>query len=145
LDHGFIFYSNYRSPKGQDLEDNPRAELLFYWPELERQVRVAGPVEKVSRQESEVYFRSRPRGNQVGASVSPQGEVIASREALEQQFAAFEAQIGEGQVPMPEHWGGFRVVPESVEFWQGRVSRLHDRLKYVRTSEGAWTVVRLAP
>lgn len=145
LDHGFIFYSNHQSPKGRDLAENPRAELLFYWPEVERQVRIAGHVEHVSREQTEAYFRSRPRGNQIGASVSPQGQVIESREALDEQYAAFEASVGDGDIPVPDHWGGFRVIPESMEFWQGRRSRLHDRLKYLRQDNGSWKLVRLAP
>lgn len=145
LDHGFIFYTNYASAKGTELDANPRCELLFYWPELERQVRVHGAAERVSREMTETYFRSRPRGNQIGASVSPQSRPIASREALEAKVAEFEASIGDGEIPLPDGWGGYRVVPEWVEFWQGRQSRLHDRLRYRRTDDGAWYVERLAP
>lgn len=145
LDHGFIFYTNYQSAKGSDLEQNPEAELLFYWPETERQVRVHGRVERLTPDASEAYFRSRPRGNQLGAAVSPQSRVIPSREALEADYARMEAELDGRDVPMPPHWGGFRVVPETIEFWQGRRSRLHDRLRYVRVSEDAWRVERLAP
>lgn len=144
LDHGFIFYTNYESMKGRDLDTNPEAELLFYWPELERQVRVHGHVERLERMLSEAYFRSRPRGNQVGASISPQSRVIPSREALEERFAEFESGMVDREIPLPEHWGGYRVVPASFEFWQGRRSRLHDRLRYVRDN-AIWRIERLAP
>ena len=143
-ERGFVFYSNYQSLKGQQLAANPRAELLFYWPELERQVRVNGAVERLSRELSEAYFRSRPVGNQLGAVVSPQSQVIPDRELLEEQYAELERVFADGLVPMPEHWGGYVVVPEWVEFWQGRRSRLHDRLRYVRDGDG-WRVERLAP
>jgi pyridoxamine 5'-phosphate oxidase len=144
LDHGFIFYTNYDSDKGNDLADNPRAELLFYWPELERQVRIHGQVERLSRDETWAYFHSRPRGNQIGAAVSPQSRVIASRQALDDLYAAFEAALGDAEVPLPDNWGGYRVVPRWIEFWQGRRSRLHDRLRYVRFEQD-WRVERLAP
>lgn len=144
LDHGFIFYSNYESAKGSDLAANPVAELLFFWPELERQVRVHGDVERLPRELSAAYFHSRPRGNQIGASVSPQSSVIVSRESLEEQFAQFEAEHDGREIPLPDHWGGYRVVPAWIEFWQGRKSRLHDRLRYLRT-DADWRVHRLAP
>jgi pyridoxamine 5'-phosphate oxidase len=145
LDHGFIFYGNYQSAKGADLAENPEAELLFYWPELERQVRVHGKVERLDRAASELYFYSRPAGNQLGAIASRQSQVIASREALEAEFARLEAEYAEREIPMPEHWGGYRVIPETIEFWQGRRSRLHDRLRYRRSGEDAWAVERLSP
>jgi pyridoxamine 5'-phosphate oxidase len=144
LDHGFIFYTNYESGKGSDLAENPRAELLFFWPEVERQVRIHGTVERLTREESAAYFHSRPRGNQLGAAVSPQSRVVPSRQALEEQFAALDASIGDGEVPLPDYWGGYRVIPTWVEFWQGRRSRLHDRLRFVRADDG-WRVERLAP
>ena len=144
LDHGFIFYTNYESAKGRDLETNSEAELLFFWPELERQVRVHGAVERLMRELSAAYFHSRPRGNQIGASVSPQSKVIPSREMLEEQYARYETEFDGRELPLPDDWGGYRVVPESIEFWQGRKSRLHDRLRYVRNDE-TWLIERLAP
>lgn len=142
---GFVFYSNYASAKGSDLDVNPRAELLFYWAELERQVRIHGPVERIDRAESESYFRSRPVGNQIGALVSPQSTVIPNREYLEEAYSALEQRYQSEPVPLPEHWGGYRVIPESIEFWQGRISRLHDRLRYRRNADGGWKIQRLAP
>jgi pyridoxamine 5'-phosphate oxidase len=145
LDHGFIFYTNFESDKGHDLAENPEAELLFYWPELERQVRIHGMVEQVEREISEAYYRSRPRGNQIGAAISPQSQVIAGREALDALYAEFEAAHHGSELPMPSYWGGYRVIPMSIEFWQGRKSRLHDRLRYVRAPDDGWRVERLAP
>jgi pyridoxamine 5'-phosphate oxidase len=144
-ERGFIFYSNYDSAKGNQLAANPRAELLFYWPELERQVRIHGDVERLERTASEEYFRSRPIGNQLGALASPQSTVIPNREYLQELYDALEQQYGSESVPMPDQWGGYRVCPQSLEFWQGRKSRLHDRLRYRRDTDGAWIVERLAP
>lgn len=144
-ERGFVFYSNYESRKGQQLAANPRVELLFYWPELERQVRIHGSVERLERSQSEQYFRSRPLGNQLGALVSQQSAVIPNREVLEDAYAALEARYQTEPVPMPEYWGGYRVVPETIEFWQGRKSRLHDRLRYRRSAANTWIIERLAP
>jgi pyridoxamine 5'-phosphate oxidase len=145
LDHGFIFYTNFRSAKGTDLSENPEVELLFYWPELERQVRIHGIAERLDPQDSLAYYQSRPRGSQIGAAISPQSQVIASREIIEEAYARFEAEHAGENLPLPPHWGGYRVVPESIEFWQGRTSRLHDRLRYVLTPDRTWRVERLAP
>jgi pyridoxamine 5'-phosphate oxidase len=144
-ERGFIFYSNYDSAKGNQLAVNPRAELLFYWPELERQVRIHGEVERLERSASEEYFRSRPIGNQLGAVASPQSRVIPNREYLQELYDTLEQKFGGEAVPMPDHWGGYRVLPQSLEFWQGRTSRLHDRLRYRRDDDGEWIVERLAP
>lgn len=141
---GFTFFTNYESRKGRELAANPRASMLFFWKELERQVAVEGPVEKVSAEESEEYFRVRPEASQVGAWASKQSRVIPGREHLETLFREYETRFAGGPIPRPDHWGGFRILPESVEFWQGRPSRLHDRLRY-RKDAGAWTIERLSP
>jgi pyridoxamine 5'-phosphate oxidase len=141
---GFIFYTNYASRKGADLAANPHAALCFYWQPLERQVRIEGGVEKVSRAESEAYFHSRPREAQIGAWASHQSRVIPSRDTIEHRDAELAARFGAGPVPLPDFWGGYRVVPRSIEFWQGRPSRLHDRLVYT-CGAGAWTLQRLSP
>ena len=143
-ERGFIFYTNYQSRKGRDLAANPRAAMCFYWQPLERQVRIEGTVEKVTRDESDVYFHSRPVGAQVGAWVSHQGEVLASRQELDRREAELSKQFGEGPVPLPDYWGGYRLLPTSLEFWQGRPSRLHDRIEYFQTS-GGWQIRRLSP
>ena len=142
---GFTFFTDYRSRKGRELADNPRAGACFFWPELERQVRVSGTVRKVSRDESEAYFRTRPRGSRLGAWASTQSAVIADRGVLEERLRDATAQFGEtGEVPLPEHWGGYRIVPVEFEFWQGRESRLHDRLRY-RKQGDTWRLERLSP
>ena len=143
-DQGFVFYTNYDSRKGQELEDNPRACLLFYWSPLWRQVRIEGAVEKVSEAESDEYFHSRPPGSKVGAWASDQSRPVESREQLEKQFEEFNWKFADN-VPRPPHWGGYRVKPEVIEFWQGRENRLHDRLQYTLQKDGGWLIERLAP
>jgi pyridoxamine 5'-phosphate oxidase len=142
---GFVFYTNYESRKGRELAANPRAALLFYWPELERQVRISGEVELLPREESEAYFASRPVGHQLGAWASPQSSVIGGRQELETNLAAAAKRFEPGPAPLPPYWGGYRVRPGSIEFWQGRPNRLHDRLEYVRQPNGTWIIRRLAP
>jgi pyridoxamine 5'-phosphate oxidase len=143
-ERGFVFFTNYESRKGRELDANPHAALVFHWHELERQVRVEGPVMRVSVEESDAYFQSRPAGSRLGAWASRQSEVIADRETLEARIRAFELQYAGGPIPRPEHWGGYRVVPTVIEFWQGRPSRLHDRLRYTRSEDG-WLIERLSP
>lgn len=142
---GFVFFTNYESRKGQDLDVNPQAALLFTWLELERQVRIEGPVERVSVEESRAYFVSRPKGSQIGAWSSPQSRVIPDREVLETKVRELgEEYLHAEALPLPPFWGGYRVRPESIEFWQGRESRLHDRIRYNREGE-RWLIERLAP
>ncbi len=141
---GFVFYSNYESRKGRDLAANPRASLLFFWPELERQVRIDGAVARVDAAESDAYYASRPLASRIGAWASPQSEVIAGKAWL--MAKAAEMGLRHGLNPArPPHWGGYRVTPEAIEFWQGRPSRLHDRLQYTRAPNGTWSRARLAP
>jgi len=142
--HGFVFYTNYRSRKGRELARNPRATLLFYWGELERQVRIDGRVEKLMARESDEYFDTRPRGSQLSAWASPQSALVAGRGPLERRFAAFARKYPDA-VPRPPQWGGYRLVPEAFEFWQGREDRLHDRILYRRVRGGRWRIERLAP
>lgn len=141
---GFVFYTNYKSFKGLQLTENPKATLVFFWKELERQVRISGVVEKVSGAESDEYFASRPIGSRLGAWTSPQSNVIPNREWLEEEFEKRKEEFASGTVPRPPHWGGFRVRPVIVEFWQGRPSRLHDRIQYTLEG-GSWKIERLAP
>jgi pyridoxamine 5'-phosphate oxidase len=144
-ERGFVFFTGYGSRKGRELEVNPRAALLFHWPSLGRQVRIEGPVERVPREETVSYAHSRPRGSQLSALASPQSEVIDSRATLESKVAELQERLaGEPELPVPEGWGGFRVVPEAYEFWQHREDRLHDRLAYTRAGSD-WRRVRLAP
>jgi pyridoxamine 5'-phosphate oxidase len=143
-DRGFVFYTNYQSRKGQELAENPRASLLFYWPQLWRQVRIEGVVEKTSAAESEAYFQSRPLGSKLGAWASNQSQVVDQRETLEARFAELQMRFGE-DIPRPEHWGGYRLKPNSIEFWQGRDNRLHDRLRYRLQESGVWLIERLGP
>lgn len=142
---GFVFFTNYNSHKGKELEENPQACLVFFWKELERQVRITGRVEKVSEQDSDEYFNSRPAGSRIGAWASPQSSVIDSREVIETNIAKMEARFAGSEVTRPPHWGGYIVIPAVIEFWQGRASRLHDRLQYTRTENGDWKTERLAP
>ena len=145
-DRGFVFFTNYESEKGRVLDSNPQAALNFFWPQLERQIRIEGPVERTSRAESEEYFHSRPLGSQLGAWTSSQSEVIASREALEDSLLRVTERYAAGAIPLPPHWGGYRVNPVAIEFWQGRANRLHDRFRYRRDADGrAWVIERLAP
>lgn len=141
---GLVFHTNYESRKGTELEANPRAAALLYWDPLGRQVRVEGPVERVSREESEAYFRTRPRGGQIGAAVSQQSRPIGSREELDARQAEQERELEGREVPLPDAWGGYRLRPDAWEFWQHREDRLHDRLRYERDG-GGWRVVRLQP
>jgi pyridoxamine 5'-phosphate oxidase len=143
-ERGFVFFTDYRSRKGEELKHNPQAALVFYWPELERQVRITGRTETVSREDSEAYFRTRPRGSRIGAWASHQSRVIPDRELLEKQVAEAERKYPGDEVPLPPYWGGFRLTPDGIEFWQGRESRLHDRIRYVRDG-GEWRIERLSP
>ncbi len=141
---GFVFFTNYNSAKAEQLDANPHAALVFYWSQLDRQVRVEGSVVRTSAQESCDYFRTRPRESQIGAWASAQSEVISSREALEQRAQEFEDLYRDREVDCPEHWGGYRLMPERIEFWKSRIGRLHDRILYERNSIG-WAITRLAP
>ena len=143
-DEGFVFYTNYDSRKGTELEENARACLLFYWPALWRQVRIEGSVERVSAAESDQYFHSRPLGSRIGAWASEQSKEIANRGVLETRFEEFQSKFA-GNVPRPPHWGGYRVRPITIEFWQGQDNRLHDRLLYRLKDDGGWAIERLAP
>ena len=144
VDHGFVFYTDYTSRKAREIADNARAALLLYWIEIEREVRIEGSVEKTSDRESDDYFATRPLGSRLAALASSQSEIVPDRKTLERRYAEVE-QRHATQPPRPGSWGGYRVVPHAVEFWQGRANRLHDRLLYRKNSEGRWEIVRLAP
>lgn len=144
-EQGFVFYTNYNSRKASHLDENPKVSLLFPWYSLERQVAITGVVEKVSAKESLKYFLSRPTGSQLGAWVSNQSEVITSRSILETKLAQMKQKFKDGKIPLPDHWGGYRVIPDSIEFWQGRKSRLHDRIFFEQQSENTWNISRLSP
>ncbi|MDZ7958301.1 MAG: pyridoxamine 5'-phosphate oxidase [Aulosira sp. DedQUE10] len=144
-ERGFVFFTNYNSHKGQELAENPQAALVFWWAELERQVRITGLVEKVSDAESDHYFYSRPQNSRLGAWASNQSEVIESREVLEQRLQDLQSKYENQEIPRPLNWGGLRVIPAEIEFWQGRPSRLHDRLLYTRLNNRNWKIERLSP
>lgn len=144
-ERGFVFYTNYESRKARELAANPHASISVWWPELERQVRVSGVVRRTSREESIAYFATRPRPSQLGAWVSRQSRTIVGRGELEERLRQLQAQYHEQPIPCPPFWGGFRLEPDEFEFWQGRESRLHDRLRYVRSPDGAWRIERLSP
>jgi pyridoxamine 5'-phosphate oxidase len=144
-ERGFTFFTNYESRKARELEANPLAALVFFWHDRERQVRVEGQVERVDDAESDRYFQSRPLGARLGAWASPQSDVVANRQILETRYREIEARYGDGHVPRPANWGGYRLIPASIEFWQGRPNRLHDRIRYTRREPVGWLIERLAP
>jgi pyridoxamine 5'-phosphate oxidase len=144
-ERGFVFFTNYASDKGRQLEKNPNVALVMYWMEVERQIRIEGKVEKTSREESEEYFHSRPSGAQFGAWASQQSAVIDARRILNARLEEMKQRFAQGPVPLPPHWGGYRVKPVRIEFWQGRVDRLHDRFRYTLQQDGSWSIDRLAP
>ena len=144
-ERGFVFYTNYDSQKARELEENSQAALVFYWPQLERQVRIEGGVTRVSATESDEYFQTRPRESQIGALASPQSEVISGRDVLLQRFDELEEIYRDREIERPDHWGGYRLQPERIEFWKGRPGRLHDRLLYEQQADGSWQITRLAP
>jgi pyridoxamine 5'-phosphate oxidase len=144
-ERGFVFFTNYSSRKGDELAENPRAALLFHWDPLGRQVRIAGAVTRTNAEETAAYVRTRPRGSRLSALASPQSQVVADREQLERAVAELAERYGEGELPVSEGWGGFRVAVEEIEFWQQRSDRLHDRLRYRRDGQGGWAIERLAP
>ncbi len=143
-ENGFMFFTNYESAKGRQLEENPHAALVFFWKELERQIRIEGIVKKLSEAESDAYFQSRPAGSKIGAWASPQSSIITQRSVLEENVRKYTNQF-HSQIPRPPFWGGYMVKPQTIEFWQGRSSRLHDRIKYTMLAEGRWKIERLAP
>ena len=143
--NGFVFFTNYQSHKGHELAENPNACLVFFWAALERQVRITGTVEKITAAESDVYFESRPAGSRIGAWASPQSSVIATRVVMEERLKELEQQFSNGHIARPPHWGGYVVEPAEMEFWQGRPSRLHDRIRYTLQEKSGWKIERLAP
>lgn len=143
-ENGFVFFTNYNSHKGEDIAANPFASLVFFWKELERQVRIEGTISKVSAEESDAYFNSRPAGSRIGAWASPQSKVIASRQVIEKKVQELEKDFDGKTIERPQHWGGYVVMPQVIEFWQGRPSRLHDRIRYTKVENG-WKIERLAP
>ena len=144
-DRGFVFFSNYESRKGKELAENPHAALVFLWKALDRQINVTGTVERIPREESEGYFATRPREARIGAWASRQSEVIAGRDELDARYAEFDARYPGDDVPLPSYWGGYRLSPDTIEFWQGRLHRLHDRFRYTRRPNGSWLIERLSP
>ena len=144
-ERGFAFFTNYDSEKARELEANPHAALVFYWAQLERQVRISGTVQRTSREDSAAYFHSRPIGSQLGAWASKQSEVIDARQILDSRLTEMTERFENGAIPLPPHWGGYRVKPDKIEFWQGRPNRLHDRFRYSRRADGTWLIDRLAP
>ena len=144
-DSGFVFFTNYESQKARDMEKNPHVALLFFWSDAARQVRIRGKAERIPTRETLKYFISRPRGSQIGAWVSTQSSVISSRSLLENKFQEMKEKFSNKEIPLPSFWGGYRVVPDQIEFWQGRSNRLHDRFQYTKQDDGSWTIARLAP
>ncbi|MGC4101285.1 pyridoxamine 5'-phosphate oxidase [Ferruginibacter sp.] len=144
-ENGFVFFTNYESHKGKEMEQNAHACLVFFWKELERQVRITGTVAKVSAADSDAYFNSRPPGSRIGAWASPQSTVIEKREVIEERSKELTQKFSDGNIPRPPHWGGYIVKPTEIEFWQGRPSRLHDRIRYTLQTDGTWLIERLAP
>ncbi|MCB9076976.1 MAG: pyridoxamine 5'-phosphate oxidase [Anaerolineaceae bacterium] len=144
-ERGFVFYTNYQSQKGRELAENPHAALTFYWAALHRQVRITGSVSRVSSEESDSYFKSRPEGSKIGAWASKQSQVLRSRAELEVEVKEFEAEFKGKEIPRPLYWGGYQLLPDMIEFWQGQPSRLHDRFRYVRQSDDSWVIQRLSP
>jgi pyridoxamine 5'-phosphate oxidase len=144
-ENGFVFFTNYNSFKGMQLQENPRACLVFFWKELERQVRIMGIIETLTASENDEYFNSRPEGSRLSAIASPQSQVVENRQWLETQVGQLSEQLSGKTIPRPEHWGGYRVRPAIIEYWQGRSNRLHDRIQYTLTEEGDWKIERLAP
>ncbi len=144
-DGGFTFFTNYSSAKGHQIETNDKVAILFFWKELERQVRIEGTIQKLPEAESDIYFNSRPEGSRLGAWASPQSQVITDRNIIEQNYATYEAKFAGGAIPRPAHWGGYNVMPEQIEFWQGRSNRMHDRILFTIDETGEWNKSRLAP